>query len=432
MASILILGAYGFIGSEVTRACLSNGHDVHAFGRDADALARLGAFKIWCRNLNDMTSARDWTDLLAGIDIVINASGVLQDGPQDDVARVQHDAIAAMAKAAHEAGVGRVVQVSAAGAALNADTPFMASKAAADQVLLDGPVDAIVLRPGLVLGKSVYGGTALLRMLAAVPLIQPIAFPKAPIHVISMEDLISAIRRAVDGTLPANTAIDLVATEPVELHKVVSALRNWLGFPTARLTLVMPPLFSAAVSKVADALGWLGWRSPLRSTSMTVLARGVIGDPTEWQRAGGAPMQNLSEVLHATPSTLQDRMQARMSMMMPLVIAILSVFWLLSGAIGWFSFDEAKRILIYRGFSDELARYFVAAGICADVALGFGVLFKRWARTAMFGMIVVSLGYLLAGSLWTPDLWADPLGPFVKVLPSIILAAVGAFMLDDR
>ena len=50
----------------------------------------------------------------------------------------------------------------------------------------------------------------------------------------------------------------------------------------------------------------------------------------------------------------------------------------------------------------------------------------------MLGMVAVSLGYLLAGSLWTPDLWADPLGPFVKVMPAAILAAVGYFMLDSR
>ena len=193
MATILILGAYGFIGAEVTRACIANGHQVQVFGRDADQLTRLGAAQIWCRDLRDMLAPGDWSKVLSGVEIIVNASGVLQDGPRDDVDRVQRLAIAAMAKAADQAGVRRIVQISAVGADAKADTAFMATKGMADRVLLDGPVEVIVLRPGLVLGRSVYGGTALLRMLAAVPALQPIAFGDACIQTVAMDDVVSAV-----------------------------------------------------------------------------------------------------------------------------------------------------------------------------------------------------------------------------------------------
>ena len=117
MTTILILGAYGFIGAEVTRACIADGHAVHAFGRDPDQLARLGATRAWCRDLRDMTTVPAWKDVLSGVGIIVNASGVLQDGPRDDVDQVQRQAIAAMAEAAVAAGVRRIVQISAVGAA---------------------------------------------------------------------------------------------------------------------------------------------------------------------------------------------------------------------------------------------------------------------------------------------------------------------------
>ena len=64
--------------------------------------------------------------------------------------------------------------------------------------------------------------------------------------------------------------------------------------------------------------------------------------------------------------------------------------------------------------------------------LGAAVLVRRHARAACLGMIALSFGYLLAGSWLTPWLWADPMGPFVKVLPGMLLAAAVHALLEPR
>ena len=60
------------------------------------------------------------------------------------------------------------------------------------------------------------------------------------------------------------------------------------------------------------------------------------------------------------------------------------------------------------------------------------VLFRRWARVAAISMILVSLGYLTAGTALTPWLWLDPLGPFVKVIPGAMLAMLLIPLLENR
>ena len=50
-------------------------------------------------------------------------------------------------------------------------------------------------------------------------------------------------------------------------------------------------------SLVEDVLGRLGWRPPLRSTSLAELARGVRGDPEEWARATGRRIPSLAGTL---------------------------------------------------------------------------------------------------------------------------------------
>jgi hypothetical protein len=71
----------------------------------------------------------------------------------------------------------------------------------------------------------------------------------------------------------------------------------------------------------------------------------------------------------------------------------------------------------------------VLGGAVADIAIGLGVLLRPFTRAAALAAVALSLLYLIAGTWLTPHLWADPLGPFVKIFPSIALAlAVAAFV----
>ena len=89
-------------------------------------------------------------------------------------------------------------------------------------------------------------------------------------------------------------------------------------------------------------------------------------------------------------------------------------------------------MLLERQISPSLATFAVGVGSLIDLALGLAILWRPMARSACFGMIAVSLGYMTASAWFTPDLWLDPLGPMVKVLPSVTLALITAALLDDR
>jgi len=67
-----------------------------------------------------------------------------------------------------------------------------------------------------------------------------------------------------------------------------------------------------------------------------------------------------------------------------------------------------------------------------DIALGAAVLLRPFARRALLGMLVVSLAYLLGGTMLESALWLDPLGPLVKILPSLLLTLAALAILDER
>lgn len=424
----MVLGAHGFIGAAVVRALRDDGHAVTGLGRSAP---RTGSeHRFVARDLTRMTEAADWAPVLEDTDLVVNCAGALQDRHVGELEAVHHRAIAALARAASGRGIG-VVQISAVGASARASTEFMRSKARGDAALAAADVSLWLLRPGLVLGQGAFGGTLLLRMLAAVPLVQPMALARAQVQSVALEDVARVVVEAVNGSLPPGQ-YDLVEDTPQSLRDVIGETRRWLGFEPARLDLEMPGWAVTCVAAVADGLGRLGWRSPLRSTAIRVLQDGVTGDPAPRRAARGQGMRSLNEIYASLYARREERLAARMALAMPLAVGVLSLFWVISGLIGLWQIDRAAETLTQVGWSGGAAMASVAFWALVDVGLGLAILWRRWAGRACLGMVAVSLIYLISGAMLTPHLWSDPLGPMVKVVPGALLALITHQLLEER
>ena len=429
---VLVLGGYGLIGTEVARALMARGHVVSALGRNRRAAKAALPNATWhFHDLAELVSVGDWREILRDVDCVVNCAGALQPSANDDLEVVHHHAIAACAEACAAAGVG-LVQVSAVGASLEASIAFLRSKAEGDAAVVASGARHWIIRPGLVLAPSAYGGTLLLRMLAAVPVVQPIAMGKAQIQTVSVFDLAGAVAKCIEGEIASGAQFDLVEAEPQSLKAVVGAVRRWLGFTPARVHFPAPKFAVSMVARVADGLGRLGWRSPLRSTAVAVLADGVRGDPEQWAALGQAPVSTLDETLATMSARPEDRQFARLAVLMPLAVLVLSVFWIASGIVGLVRLSDAAQVLQGVGWSKSAALFSVAGWSVVDIALGIWVLQRRYARRACLGMILVSLVYLVSASVLTPALWLDPLGPLVKIFPTIMLAALVRSLLGTR
>lgn len=431
---VLVLGAYGVIGTRVCLALLAQGHEVIGLGRSTQrAQRRLPAVTWIAHDLRDLATAAAWQAILREVrpDALVNAAGALQDSAKDDVRAVQETSILALIVACRDAAVRRFVQISATRAIATASTAFMQTKAVADQAVRESDLEWVILRPGLVLASDAYGGTALVRALAGMPVATLLSYPDARLQTVDVDDVAHAVVLALSGSVPARQTFDLVEDDAHTLRDLVGAFRAWLGLPPARVIAV--PDFVAVVSgHVADLLGRLGWRSPLRTTALEEIRAGVAGDPAPWQRATGERLAPLHETLARRPSTVPDRWFARLYLLLPIVIGVLSLFWIASGLIGLWSYPAAMQVLAGSGLPKPVQSAFVAGGAVTDIGLGLLILWRGHARLAALGMVAGSLLYLVGGTLLTPHLWSDPLGPLVKVLPGIVLAVVAAQMVDER
>lgn len=429
---ILVLGGYGLIGDAVIGRLLRDGHHVAGLGRDIlDAQRRRPAVRWIAADMSKLLAAEDWLPVVAGMDAVVNAAGALQDGPRDRLDAVHRGSVVALVAACEQAGVRRFVQISAIGADPASANPFFSTKAEGDKAVTSSSLEWTILRPGLVIAPAAYGGTALLRALAAFPGFIPAVMSRQPVQTVSVTDVAEAVSRAVAGSLPPRSAADLVEAEARSLADVLLAFRAWLGLPPARIV-PMPAFLGRITGVVADGLGLLGWRSPLRSAALAALARGVTGTAGSWNEISDHRLQPLEATLAAMPAHVQERWFARLWLLKPLVFGVLSLFWLVSGIVGLIRQDAAADILVSHGLSPALALGTVFAGSVADVIVGAAVLVRSLARAALMGMIAITLGYLSAATMLAPDLWLDPLGAMVKAVPALCLALVALAILDER
>jgi uncharacterized protein YbjT (DUF2867 family) len=431
MPHAVVLGGYGLIGSACVAALADAGFQVTGVGRSA-AAARTGDPRAdWViRDLTRLTHP-DWDALLSGVSVVVNAAGTLQDGGKDDLQAIHVTTVAALIEASARFDL-RIIQISAAGASPEASTAFLRTKAEGDAIIARSARDWVILRPTLVLARDAYGGTALLRAAAALPGIVPCVLPEARMQTVHIDDLAAAVVASARGTIPSGTIADLTETETHSLPDLTLALRRWLGLPEPYLRPKVPGWLLSLTARLADALGRLGWRSPLRSTALRVLADGVQGDSDRWQSAGGSPCRPLADTLAGLPATRADRLAARAYFALPVAIAVLALFWVLSGLITLAHPGAATTILTARGMSQGPASVLVLGGAAADIALGALILWRPAARLAALGMIALSLAYLAGSIVTAPDLWADPLGPMLKVLPGAVLALWVWLFLEER
>lgn len=427
---VLVLGGYGLIGLEIVRSLMASGHEVTGLGRSVRRGEAAAPCARWLEaDLSRLTHPSDWLAILVGIDVVVNAAGVLQAGLSDRVGAVQRDAVRALTLAAREAGVRQLVQISAPGTAADSDTAFFRTKHEGDAAIRAGGLDWVILRPGLVLSPHAYGGTGLLRQLAAFPLVQPVMLANTPVQTVHVGDVAAAVVYCVEHQL-TQVDVDLVAPEAVSLEMLILAFRRWLGFPLPAAVVRVPAPVGGMVARIGDLAGWLGWRPALRTTALRVLKTGVTGDAASWPALTGQHLRPLAQSLQALPSTLQERTYARIALIYPVLLLVLSGFWIASGVLGALQLEAAAGVLT-GAVAPGAAKVLVLAGSLADCLIGAGLLLRASTRPAALAAIGLSLAYLASSAILTPHLWTDPLGPMVKVFPGMALA-LAVWALSER
>lgn len=418
---VLVLGALGFIGRQIVAALVADGHEVLAGVRAERVGALPPGVKAVAVDLQRDLDPAAWLPRLVGVEAIVNAAGALK-GSAALLDAVHRQAPLALARAAAELGLQRLVQISALGDP--ADGAFIASKHAGDAALLECALPVTVLRPSLVYALAgSYGGSSLLRALAAVPGLLPLPGRGRqlvqPVHARDLATLVVAALQAP----PAQRGIwTVVGPERMSIADYLKALRRWLGYAPA-WPLPVPP----ALLRMAGALGE-GGDGPLGRTLVRMVARGNAGtleDHARLQQEFGLAPAPLAHWMAREPSQVQDRWHARLYPLAPTLRIALGLLCLLSAVAGFAQNPAQIRALAAPlGWPDALAWTLGYGGSALDALLGAMLLCQWQARRAALALLALVTAYTVVLGSGLPLLWLDPWGGLAKnlvVLPAILV-----------
>jgi uncharacterized protein YbjT (DUF2867 family) len=326
---ILICGATGFVGRHLTTSLRAAGHTVIRGVRKPSQPNDIAV--DYCKD----TAKEAWLPKLAGIDTVINAVGVLRDSAKQPMKLLHEQSPIALFSACQEAGVKRIVQVSALGVDKGIETPYFQTRRAPEAYLnntfnrippvvrrpsevpvvqahherngaetvrlesfdcaQESPVEGhsdnnksdsvrfLILRPSVIYGED--GASAkMFRLQASLPVHTLPAGGGQKLQPVHIEDICAAVNRWLADPDAQSQTVSCVGLEATDMRGMLDSYRQQLHHSKA-LHISIPAFFVGLSARMGDYIP----ASPLCSDTLTMLNAGNTGDATEFTKLLGRP-----------------------------------------------------------------------------------------------------------------------------------------------
>ena len=209
---VTVFGGGGFVGRHAVRALAKRGHRVRVAVRRPNLIPELrvmgdvGQIELVQANLRHEDSVRQ---ALVGADVAINLVGVLYPSGPQSFRSVHEEGAGLVARLATEAGVARLVHMSAIGADPASDSRYAQSKAAGEAAARAGFPGLSIVRPSIVFGPEDDFFNRFAAMASVSPVLPLIGGGTTRFQPVYVGDVAQVLADLADGPARAGETFEL-------------------------------------------------------------------------------------------------------------------------------------------------------------------------------------------------------------------------------
>jgi len=280
---VAVIGGTGFVGGYLLDALVRSGRQASVLvrpGSESKLRSAAGVHAIQ----GDLSSAEALRSVVEGCDVLIYNVGILREFPRRGITyeSSQYEGVVRAVEAAREAGVSRMLLMSANGVK-RAGTPYQDTKYRAEEYAMQSDLDVTVFRPSVIFGDprgTMEFATQLYRDMIRPPL--PAvgffagrdpdkgAIVMSPVHI---DDVASAFVKALEDNATIGKTYELGGPEVLTWRDMITRIAQ----ATGRKKWILPmPTWIMRVG--ATFFDWLPF-FPVTRDQLTMLEEGNTADP---------------------------------------------------------------------------------------------------------------------------------------------------------
>jgi NADH dehydrogenase len=277
---VTVFGGSGFVGAQIVRALARRGRRVRVAVRSPGRGYRLpmlgdvGQIEIVQANIRDTPSIER---ALEGAEGCINAVGVLYESGRQRFPAIHVDGGSAVAKAAAERGIERLLHISALGAGAHSPSAYGRSKAAGEAAVRKAFPTSTIVRPSVVFGPDDHFFNRFAALATISPVLPLIGGGATLFQPVFVGDVAAGAARALDEPGAAGSVFEFGGPAVYSFRQLMELTLKEIG---RRRWLAPVPFFAARLIGLAgDAMALAGLPPPLTSDQVALLAGDSIVSP---------------------------------------------------------------------------------------------------------------------------------------------------------
>lgn len=236
---VLVTGATGFVGSHLVTRLAGEGLEVRAFARGMGA----ARFPVGVETVaGDVTDPHALARAAAGVDAVVHLVAIIAERRGATYERVNVGGTSNVIRAMRQAGVGRLVHLSALGAAADQRFPYLRSKWRAEEAIRGSGLGWTIFRPSALFGEGAGFFRPIVWSLRWMPFYPMVAGGRTRFQPLAVEDLATCFVAALREERTVGQTYDLGGPEVLEFGEIVRIVMDALG---KRRPLVPMPVAAA-------------------------------------------------------------------------------------------------------------------------------------------------------------------------------------------